>query len=160
MSGRLLVLPGLCKSFHGAYVTRQPLPGLSYALASAALTCSLSSRLTGGSTSTKLSLQCFPVPLPAKVVVQDWGPQELYCLLQHQGSRWRNRARLSPLAVPTQMQVELLPCFWALIMQAKVWNLKPRIFRLVGTNVAAWTNWWRKLLLPVEILSVKRPSVG
>lgn len=64
---------------------RKPLPGLSYALASAASTCSLSPRLMGGSTSTKLSLQCFPVPLPAEV--QDWGPQELYCLLQHQGSR-------------------------------------------------------------------------
>lgn len=137
--------PWLCRSFHGAHVIGNPLPGASYALASAASTCLASSRLTGGSTSAMLSLQCFPVPLPAKAVMQDWSPQELCCRLQHQGSRWRNRAHLSPPAVPTQMQVELLPHFWALIMQAKVWNLKPRIFRLVGTKVMVCTSWWKKL---------------
>lgn len=161
VTGRLRVLPGLCRSFHGVCATRNPPPGLSYGLASAASTCSASPSLTGGSTSTKLSLQSFPVPLPARVVVQDWGPQELYCLLQHQCSRWRNGAQLSPPAVPTQMQVELLPRFWALIMQAKVvWNLRPQILRLVGTKITVWTTWWRKLLVPVEIFSIKRTWNG
>ena len=95
---------GLSWSFHGACVMRNPLPGLSYALASAASTCSASSRLTGGSTSAKLSLQCFPVPLPAKVVEQ----------------------------------AELLPCFWVLITQVKVGNLKPRI--CTDRNILHWKN--------------------